>query len=70
MGVLAFVAEIVCGESEDDAPDVTMVRLSHEWDEIPAADRALAARGPRDGLEGVPRVGAAMNAIGGLARKN
>jgi hypothetical protein len=46
MSVQAFVAEIVLGESEGDAPGVTMVRLSHEWDEIQQQTESLAARGP------------------------
>jgi hypothetical protein len=70
LSVQAFVAEIVLGESDPDAPGVTMVRLSHEWDEfqqqiesLPPEVREMALRAFRESI-------AAMNAIGGLARKN
>jgi transcriptional regulator with XRE-family HTH domain len=70
LSVQAFVAEIVLGESEGDAPGVTMVRLSHEWAEIqrqtegwPPEAREMALRAFRESI-------AAMNAIGSLARKN
>jgi hypothetical protein len=69
LSVLAFVAEIVCGESDPDAPGVTMVRLSHEWDEfqkqiesLPVEVREMALRAFRDSA-------AAMNATGELARR-
>lgn len=70
MPVLAFFMEIVCGESDSDGPSVTMVRLSHEWDEfqkqiesLPPEVREMALRAFRDSA-------AAMNATGELARRN
>jgi transcriptional regulator with XRE-family HTH domain len=70
LSVQAFVAEIVLGESEGDETGVTMVRLSHEWDEfqqqiesLPPEVREMALRAFRDSA-------AAMNATGELARRN
>lgn len=70
LSVQAFVAEIVLGESDSDAPGVTMIRLSHEWDEFRQQIESLPPEVREMALRAFRESAATMHAIGELARKN